>query len=280
MKVFLSWSGDISLSVAEALREWLPNVIQRVEPWLSSEDIDKGTRWSSDIGNQLSEAQAGIICITKKNMYAPWILFEAGALSKTIENAFVCPYLFGLKPTDLEGPLVQFQATSAEKEDTRRLIQTINRALKNEALPNSNLDKAFNIWWPELEKDLSKLAIPEPQPVRKSAQKPIRPERDVLDEILSLVRSLVRDSRSREERLTNESLLKLSEYLGEDSRDQFSYPKYKEQLAEIRRESLRSKPALSKLLEDSNIIPMGYNYIIKSTDSVNSDPDSKTKSEK
>lgn len=49
MKVFISWSGNKSHKVAMIFREWLPSVIQSLEPYVSSEDIDKGARWSSDI---------------------------------------------------------------------------------------------------------------------------------------------------------------------------------------------------------------------------------------
>ncbi len=40
MKVFISWSGDLSLALAGILRQWLPSVIQAAEPYFTPEDID------------------------------------------------------------------------------------------------------------------------------------------------------------------------------------------------------------------------------------------------
>ena len=82
MKVFISWSGNISLKVALIFRDWLPSVIQSIEPYVSSEDIDKGARWSTDIAKELENSTFGILCVTKENLEAPWLSFEAGALSK------------------------------------------------------------------------------------------------------------------------------------------------------------------------------------------------------
>jgi hypothetical protein len=45
MKLFISWSGEASHAVAKAFREWIPSVINAVEPWLSDEDIATGAHW-------------------------------------------------------------------------------------------------------------------------------------------------------------------------------------------------------------------------------------------
>jgi hypothetical protein len=196
MKVFISWSGEQSLAVAKALRGWLPQVIQVVTPWMSAEDIERGARWSVDIAQQLEECRVGLICLTPENREAPWILFEAGALAKTLDHTFVCPYLLGLHASDLQGPLVQFQATRAEKEETRKLLHTINKAValvaNEQALSEGHLNAAFEKWWPDL--DIQLRAIP-PAPMPSPAK---RPEREIQEEVLEIVRVLLRRDARRD----------------------------------------------------------------------------------
>src|SRR4030042_5854240 len=107
--VFISWSGERSRLVAEGLRGWLPQVIQFAEPWMSKEDINKGSRWFLDLTTQLDKTNVGIFCLTKENLNPPWLLFEAGAVGKSLKGGFVCTYLIELTSSDISGPLSQYQ---------------------------------------------------------------------------------------------------------------------------------------------------------------------------
>ena len=157
MKVFISWSGNKSHKVAIVFREWLPSVIQSLEPYVSSEDIDKGARWSTDIAKELENSTFGILCVTKENLHAPWLSFEAGALSKTMDKSFVTPFLFDIKRSEVNGPILQFQSTIFDKDDIKKLVQTLNKACSESGISESMLDRAFDVWYPTLEKDLNEL---------------------------------------------------------------------------------------------------------------------------
>lgn len=157
MKVFISWSGNTSLKVAQMLREWLPYVINSIEPYVSSEDIDKGARWSTDIAKELEDSTFGILCVTKDNLEAPWLSFEAGALSKTIEKSFVAPFLFDIKRSEVQGPILQFQSTIFDKDDIKKMVKTLNQACGDAGIPETRLDKSFDVWYPTLEAGLNEL---------------------------------------------------------------------------------------------------------------------------
>jgi hypothetical protein len=80
MKIFLSWSGEVSHEVAKVLHTWIPCVLQGVGTFLSS-DISKGDRWNNVLADELKESQYGIICVTPFKIHKSWMNFEAGALS-------------------------------------------------------------------------------------------------------------------------------------------------------------------------------------------------------
>ena len=159
MKVFISWSGDISHQVANVLRDWLPSVIQSLKPYVSSEDIDKGRRWIVDISGELENSSFGILSVTKESKDAPWLIFEAGALSKSVERSRVVPFLFGVELSEIkEGPLSQFQATTFDKIDVQKLVRSLNTA-GDAPLSDNLLNKAFDRWWPDLEVRLNEIKV-------------------------------------------------------------------------------------------------------------------------
>lgn len=184
MKIFISWSGDTSKQLALALKDWIPDVIQSAECFMSSEDIHKGARWFESIGKELEETDFGIVCVTRDNLSSPWLHFEAGALSKKIGNALVVPLLLGLKASELKPPLSLFNAASADAEEIKRVIHAINA--KGQQLDDIRLDRAFALNWGRLAGAISGIAKQE------SAPEPARTSDDMIEEILSVVREMAR----------------------------------------------------------------------------------------
>ena len=212
MKVFLSWSGEWSKAAATTLHEWLPTVIQTVRPYMSAENIDKGERWSLDVSKQLAETHFGVICMAPDNLESPWVLFEAGALSKSIDKGRVSPLLFGLGPSDLtNSPLLQFQATVFKKDDFGKLLHSMNAAAPEaERLSQDVLVKSFNRAWNELETEVSKFEFVDTKRLSKIKHERPLDERtqQVLDELLNIVRSQMKLLRSPEELLPQQYLKK------------------------------------------------------------------------
>jgi hypothetical protein len=183
--VFLSWSGDRSKGAAEALWEWLPVILQAAKPWMSESNIEKGSLGFDKIARALG-MKVGIICLTPENLKAEWILFEAGALAKAFDDETrVCPYLLGgLRKQDVTWPLGMFQATTADKEETRKLVHTINKHLDAAPVSEAGLNSLFDKMWVELEAKL--MALPKPSGVPP----PKRPPDEMLAEILELTRAI------------------------------------------------------------------------------------------
>ncbi len=190
MKVFLSWSGSRSHKVALVFRDWLPSVIQELVPYVSSEDIDKGARWSTDIAKELEDSTFGILCVTRENINAPWLTFEAGALSKTMDKAFVSPFLFDIKRSEVDGPILQFQSTVFETEDLKKLVRTLNKACDKSGLSPERLDKTFEVWYPTLESELNKLRDEQPERQDETLGGELQTPRaqEILEEVLELSR--------------------------------------------------------------------------------------------
>jgi len=195
MKIFISWSGERSKQVADLLSNWIQCVLQAVDPWLSSKDIDRGSLWFSEITNQLSNTHNGIVCLTKSNLNKPWILFESGALAKGLNSSRVYTFLIDLNPNDVKDPLAQFNHTVPTKDGIYQLVRTINHSLETDALKENILSNVFETYWPQFERNFKEI-------IKNTKDEDVvieRPEEDILNEILQSVRGLDRRVRTMEE---------------------------------------------------------------------------------
>lgn len=210
MKVFISWSGNQSKEIAEAIRAWLPSVLQTVKPYFTPNDIEKGNRWSSDIANELDSSSVGIFCITRENLNSPWIMFEAGAISKKVDSSLVCPILFGLGNADITGPLTQFQTTLFSKSDMLSLVSTINNANTDNVLEKEVLRDAFDAFWPKLETRINEL-LTDTAPYSEGHS---RSDRELLEEVLGLTRNILKaDKLKLKYNISNQFNLLISSFL-------------------------------------------------------------------
>lgn len=164
-------------------------MIQSVKPYVSSEDIDKGTRWSTDIAKELEASNYGIICVTRDSLNAPWVSFEAGSLAKVIDKSNVTPFLFNIKRSEVQGPLLQFQSVIYTEEDVLKLVRSINKRLDDsQRLSADQLDKAFGVWWPQLKESLDDLKEHEDE-YAPPPDDGVVDTSDILEEILELART-------------------------------------------------------------------------------------------
>ncbi|MFE5956996.1 toll/interleukin-1 receptor domain-containing protein [Streptomyces rubiginosohelvolus] len=184
MQIFISWSGEAARRCAEVLRGWLPYMNQAITPFVSSQDIVKGERGLAKIADELQACSFGVVCVTRENQYAPWINFESGALSRSLGESSLIPFLVDMQVKDLSsGPLTQFQATdSSNKDDVWAMVKAINGQCEPQ-LGTERLRTVFDRFWDDLAEPLSSI-----RDATATADVPQREVSDILDELVKLVR--------------------------------------------------------------------------------------------
>lgn len=193
MKVFISWSGARSRLVAEALRDWLPNVINAVEPFVSEEDVDKGAIGTEVIARQLHDSIFGIVCLTRDNQTRPWINYEAGALSKVVgdNEARVATVLIDIEsPAGVTGPLSAFQATRLrDLADMKHLVRSIAK-VAGDTRSKEALDNLVDLIWESFAVRVSKERLATSGEV---SEIPARQPEDLFGELVTLMRQVAQD---------------------------------------------------------------------------------------
>jgi len=203
MKVFLSWSGEKSQRVAQEFSSWAPCVLQAVKPWISSRDIDRGSIWFTEITEQLKDTNFGVLFVTRENQSKPWLLFEAGALSKGLADNRVCTVLVDLSVSEIEAgsPFQQLNHTKIDREGILKLIKTMNKKLDTNDVQEHMLEQTFDALWPGFEQKVGEALSLAPSLAAEE-----RKEKEILNDILEIVLTLNR-------RLPSQSGSRNSEYI-------------------------------------------------------------------
>ena len=110
------------------MRHYLDLIFTDAEFFHSKDDIKSGVDWRTKLRAELAESDFGIICMTPENITSPWILFEAGALSKHLEESRVVPVLFEMEHSMVRAPLNLFQAIKFQKDEILKLALDIQHA--------------------------------------------------------------------------------------------------------------------------------------------------------
>lgn len=243
MKIFISWSGKRSRAVAEALSNWLQRVIQAAEPFYTPQ-MEKGVKWSNEIDDALEGTRFAIVCLTPDNLNSTWIHYETGALSKT-KDAVIWTFLHGLTAGDVPQPLGKFQHTLAEKADVLKLLHSINARLREVgtgAIKDGLLDEIFEETWSKLEIRLKEAEKLSDKTDKNSGDKTdkVREEKDVLNEILEMVRNQQRQLNTIEKRWERES----SQTLGK----RLSKVEDKSNLQSVHQQIIEESPGLKEII--------------------------------
>jgi hypothetical protein len=210
LRIFISWSLPLSHKVALILRDWLPRVIQGVDPWVSSEDIEKGTWWNQNLIEAIEVSTVGIVVITPANLERAWINFEAGALARAIRpsGGIVAPVLVDVPGSSIDGPLGSLQVTRLDSEDDFfQLVKAINNRIAD-PLSEGHLQDEFKLKWHMLKEKVA-AAVRKNDPDGK--QKPKRDQEDIIEDLVSAFRDLRQDMKS----FTGPSLLERQIYISE-----------------------------------------------------------------
>jgi hypothetical protein len=200
LRVFISWAGKQAETIGQGFREYLPDVVNGVEPFISRSDIDKGRRWDDVLTSSLRESPCAIVCLTPVSLASIWVAFETGAIShaaggRQAAESRIWTYLLELENEALRlSPFAAYQSTTATEEETFRLVKSINQLSGDVVSADSSKRKFDKLLWPKFSEVLKKAReIP-----GKSGTPTRISEAEILPEILLTVRSLQHDFRTRD----------------------------------------------------------------------------------
>lgn len=199
--VFLSWSGEQSKKIADAFSDLFKSVFEpTIKSFMSSRDIGAGDRSIGKLFKMLEKCNYGVCFINAENARAPWIQFEAGALSKIVDDSQVMVLLLDQNSiSSLYGtPLAEFQHKLFNKDDVKSIFNEIIKKYGLNDAKESFL-KRFDSEW-DVFNDKAKEALKEKivkENVTENIQYAEREDLDTIKKMLLNVQNLLKTEYSQ-----------------------------------------------------------------------------------
>lgn len=148
MKVFISWSGKPSKTIAIELRQMIRAVINEDQVFMSDTDIKAGDNWGVKLNNCLLSAKYAFFIIPPDGDRSEWVAYEAGAILSRGDALSVTPLIFGDYGDRVPSYLKSQQHIGLEKEKYKSAIKKIKSdLLEDKRFDDESFDIVFNLAW-------------------------------------------------------------------------------------------------------------------------------------
>jgi hypothetical protein len=179
------------------LRHWLVDVVPSITPWFSGDDIETGKFWQLELLKSLERSTVGIVVITPANAHRPWLNFEAGRLSSSIESrgGVVMPLLVNLESADITGtPLSTLNAVTFNELGVWKIVNAIHERTGND-MNTTMLKNLFDLKWVELKQAVTDAVDHAIRTDVDNVKPQQRDTSDVLEDLITTVNELRQDVR-------------------------------------------------------------------------------------
>lgn len=158
--IFISYSKIWTQGLAAKLTDLIETLYidKDVNVFFDRKDITGG-KLKKQLDKNIKKTNIGILLLTPENYSAEWLMFEAGALTQTvesIENGVLIPYLFCRKVNKIEHPIQDWMFTKylykgsekANRKDLIALFKYINDNLnKSNKIDITDIEIKINRLW-------------------------------------------------------------------------------------------------------------------------------------
>jgi hypothetical protein len=168
--IFISYSKQVTHDVAKVIEELIyaiyPKGSSNVDVFLSSKRIKAGA-FKDQILDAMKNAKFAISILSPENINAPWLMFEAGALTMAVEQngGKFMPYLFCRHASKREATIDDLQYAQYQKDYKENqnqlfiLLQNLNASLsKSNQVDELQINSKINDHWDSISKRLDVIA--------------------------------------------------------------------------------------------------------------------------